>query len=135
MIAVDTNVLIRFAIVDNQEQSRRVRTFFAARSAADPALVSVIVLAELWWTMTTTFKRSQAEVREFVRGLATLDGIVLSHHDLVTAALNRTESGAGFTDALVSEMNREFGARETVTFDKKAAKHAGMTLLELSSTD
>ena len=51
MIAVDTNVLLRFVVRDDVVQFKRASRFFDQRTAEDPAFISLIVLAEFVWAL------------------------------------------------------------------------------------
>ena len=45
MIAVDTNVLLRYILRDDERQFAASTAFFQARTMEDPAFVGLIVLA------------------------------------------------------------------------------------------
>jgi predicted nucleic-acid-binding protein len=48
MIALDTNVLVRFLVEDDEAQTERAKAFVAnAIEANDPCFISAVVLCEL----------------------------------------------------------------------------------------
>jgi predicted nucleic-acid-binding protein len=55
--------------------------------------------------------------------------IVVEQADTVRRSLRRAADGADFADALIKERGVDAGCERTVTFDRKAAKAAGMDLL------
>ena len=50
MIGVDTNVLVRFLVHDDEEQFDRADRFFTERTVADPAFIALVVV---FWLMVT----------------------------------------------------------------------------------
>ena len=51
MIAVDTNILLRYVVRDDPEQLEKAANFFRERTTEDPAYVSLIVVAEMIWVL------------------------------------------------------------------------------------
>jgi predicted nucleic-acid-binding protein len=130
VIGVDTNVLVRFIMQDEPVQARLATRFFAALSPSAPGHVSSVVLAELSWVLTRTYGASRTEVSSALEILLGSSSIVVEHVSCVDRALKVFRGGgADFSDALIAEIDREAGCTETVTFDKDAAKQAGMRLL------
>ena len=124
MIGIDTNVLVRLFINDDERQVALVRSFFEQRSDRDPAYVSIVVLAEFMWVLERTFKFPRADALRAVAGLLEVTDIVIEQNDVVAWALANADSPhVDFADALIAEANRRAGAEKTVTFDKLAAKY------------
>jgi predicted nucleic-acid-binding protein len=55
--------------------------------------------------------------------------IVVEQAESVRRALRGVREGADIADALICELGRQAGCEHTVTFDRGAAKTAGMRLL------
>jgi predicted nucleic-acid-binding protein len=63
MIAVDTNVLLRFLVADDPVQTpRAMRLIDEASARGEPVFVSQIVLCEIEWVLDTTYGASRAEI-------------------------------------------------------------------------
>ena len=63
MIGVDTNVLVRYIVADDADQTRRAAAFLeGAISVDDPGFVSVVVLVELVWVLERTYRSSSDEI-------------------------------------------------------------------------
>ena len=57
MIALDTNVLVRFLVADDEEQNRRATELIKATIQKDNALyVSDIVLVETVWVLSRSYQ-------------------------------------------------------------------------------
>lgn len=120
MIAVDTNVLLRFVLRDDEGQFTRASAFFNSRTADDPAFVSLIVLAEFVWALRRRYQYSRAEARSLVATL--LETSEISFEDEVSLSRIVAEAGQGdLADHLISYSARRAGCASTVTFDQKAA--------------
>lgn len=74
-----------------------------------------------------------AEIRDTVAGLLTVPQLQVERRELVQAALQATKAGkeakAGLVDALIVQIARAEGCSRTASFDRSAARDAGMTLL------
>ncbi|GAA3554085.1 type II toxin-antitoxin system VapC family toxin [Microlunatus spumicola] len=131
MIGLDTNVLVRYVVVDDPVQVPLARELMESLTPADPAFVSLVTLVELTWVLRQGYRLSAADVRRVVGSLLSAKELVVERADLVARAL--TESAAAGTDvadALVAGLGRTAGCAETVTFDRRAARLPGMRLLD-----
>jgi predicted nucleic-acid-binding protein len=131
MIAVDTNLLLRLVVSDDNEQHEMAKTFFAARSASDPAFVATIVMAEFAWVLTKRFGFPKDSVADLILALLRSPDLVIERPDLVAeAALQSRKPKVGFSDAFIAQLALAQGCRSVMTFDKDAAKRIpGMDLL------
>ncbi|MDR0415832.1 MAG: type II toxin-antitoxin system VapC family toxin [Propionibacteriaceae bacterium] len=130
MIGLDTNVLLRYLAADDPVQSPAARDLLEARTADDPAYISLVTLLETCWTLRSAFGRDRAAVNAVVGALAALDEIVLQEPAAVAEALAVAEGWpADFPDALVAVLGRRAGCGQTATFDRRAAAIPGMALV------
>jgi predicted nucleic-acid-binding protein len=122
MRAVDTNVLVRILARDDPRQARVADEFVAAG-----AWVSLLVLAETIWVLTTVYERDAATVRAAVERLLNHSDLILQDSDVVAAALEtfRSRPAIGFTDCLVLEVARKAGHLPLGTFDRNLSKIDG----------
>jgi len=127
MISLDTNVLVRYAIRDDAQQAKRADALIDALTPDDPALVTHIVLVELWWVLTRSYNRTPQQAADFIDKLMDIETLHTQDDDLVTEALQAvTENHADFADALIVSVSAAQGATQIRTFDAKAAARAGM---------
>jgi predicted nucleic-acid-binding protein len=131
MIGVDTNILLRYVLLDDPHQGAAARRLIDDECAPErPAIVHPIVLCEMWWTLKRHWKVKRGELIETLSAL--LANPNLAFHDLsvVTAATRAYARGpADFPDYLILFDNRRFGAVDTLTFDRTASGPALMTRL------
>lgn len=122
MIGIDTNVLLRIFIDDDDPpQHRRCLEFMRAQTS--PVWVNAIVLVEAVWTLQRQMKKPRSAIADFVDQVLETEAFEVEAHDAVRVALADFVRGpAGFADYLIARLNSEAGCSGTFTFDEKAAK-------------
>lgn len=130
MIAVDTNLLVRYLAHDDPAQTPIVSALFhGAAERGEQIYVSTVVLAEVVWVLTSVLrvaKQDLAAVLECLLAAAEERGgsvpLVLEHREAVRRALTDYTSGrADFADYLIGRLSEAAGATITYTFDRTAA--------------
>lgn len=130
MIALDTNVLVRFLVQDDPEQARLATEAIDQLSDAVPGFVSREVLVELVWVLERAFRLGRAEIAGALDGLLTSTELVIEGADEVGPAVELYRNdGFGFADLMIAGAARRAGASELVTFDRRAARLPGVRLL------
>ena len=130
MIALDTNVLVRFLVQDDPEQARLAGEVMDQLTEDAPAFVGREVLVELVWVLERAYRLGRAEIAGALDGLLASTELVIEGADQVGPALELYRNdGFGFADLMIAAAARRAGAREVVTFDRKAARSPGMRLL------
>jgi len=124
MQAIDTNVLLRFLLRDDDAQCARVTARFneaAARGSVH--VVSSLVLLELVWVLENVYTYGREEILHALEQLEALPAVVFADAERVRRfiALARTTS-LGLEDLLIGLESERLGAAPTLTFDKSAAK-------------
>jgi len=130
MIALDTNVLVRAIVRDDAKQAAAAQKRLLALTTRDPGFVTHIVLVELWWVLTRSYKYNPARALVPVDQLCHTAGIVVQDVDLVMEAIAAVrDKGADFADALIVATAKSAGCVSVETFDKAAISRAGMCAL------
>lgn len=131
MIGADTNVLLRL-FVPVEPQREVAAEFFEKRSPADPAFVSLLVIAEFVWVLKRRYKYDVEQIGQGIRWMLDSDDFVVEGRERVEWALaHYTRSRMDFSDLLIARSGDIAGAQRTATFDKGAAKDVpGMELLK-----
>lgn len=131
MIGVDTNVLVRLFVPVEPQREASI-AFFGKRSPADPAFVSLVVVAEFAWVLQRRYKYAFGQIGQGIRWMLDSDDFVIECRDLVEWALaNYTRSRINFSDLLIARSGELAGAPRTSTFDIDAARYVpGMELLK-----
>jgi predicted nucleic-acid-binding protein len=130
MIGLDTNVLLRYFVKDDAQQSQIVRNLIGSLSGEEPGWLSVVVLVELLWTLKYSYRFTRTGIADVVKHLLSSRDIAVEQEDLAREALlSYGNSSADFADCLIAVSARSAGCSKTVTFDRIAARDAGMELL------
>jgi predicted nucleic-acid-binding protein len=130
MIGIDTNILVRYYAQDDPIQSRVATEFLEEELQSEPGYVSLVVIAELVWVLTSIYKLDKMRLSDILGNLLAAEELQIEQTEVFSSALRRFEkTAAQFTDLLIASAARHTGCLETFTFDQNAAKRAGMTLL------
>ena len=129
MIALDTNVLVRFLVEDDEAQSRRAsRLIESARKRDETLFISDIVMCETVWVLSMSYRFSRSEIAGVLRDLLRGRGVVFSSSDSLARALHAYVAGKGdFADYLIREHARAAGADTVATFDRALLKDQGFS--------
>lgn len=118
MIGLDTNVVVRLLVNDDDAQHARALEALRHVDSQDPAYITHIVLVETWWVLTRSYKTGPEVALSAVRALVANEEVALERPEFVQQALQTVEQGADFADAT----QRRSGCDESLTFDQQAAK-------------
>jgi len=119
VIAVDTNVLVRFLVEDDPEQMERAKALLRKAVESDtPCYVSDVVLCELVWVLERTYKIKKLEIAGTLSRLLRARHLAFSSSDRLSRALEAYGSGpGGFADYVIREHARDIGCSAVATFD------------------
>jgi predicted nucleic-acid-binding protein len=96
VIAIDTNVVVRFLVNDDHEQASRARALIEA----EDLFVQTSVLLEAEWVLRSTYRLARRPLFEALRAFLALPRIVAQDRQSAVAALDWAEQGMDFADAL-----------------------------------
>jgi predicted nucleic-acid-binding protein len=122
MLAIDTNVIVRYLAGDHPTQSPRARELING----EPVFASVTVILEAEWVLRSAYGYQRPEVARALRALAGLPTVTVEDGSKVAAALDLAENGIDLADAL--HLSRTAHCDGFVSFDRKfvrAATEAG----------
>ncbi len=125
MIGIDTNVLVRFLVHDDPEQSARAAAAFGRLTAADPGYLTTVVLAESYWVLGRAYSFAGEEVLSALEDLMAAEEIAVQDPRQAAAAIEAARSGADFADALVASACTARGCRSILSFDEGAQQALG----------
>lgn len=127
MIALDSNVLLRYVIDDDPIQSVRATLLIDNEfSAVAPGFVSLVVICEIIWAMTQTYGLPRANVVRTLTGLLDMAHLEIEARDIVRQAVLLP---GDIADAVIHLIGQQNGCSHTLTFDKKFARLDGVALL------
>lgn len=119
MIAVDTNVLVRFLVAADGGQSESAKALFARNTVA----VAHTVLLETEWVLRRNFRFGRERIAQAFRDLFGMESILSGEVGAVLVAVEAMEAGCDFADALHAVTSAS-GADLFVTFDRRFANRA-----------
>jgi predicted nucleic-acid-binding protein len=123
MIGVDTNVLIRYIVQDDQEQSKIASRFIERRiSSSNPGYINHIVLCEVVWVLRKAYHYEKTIIMKVLERVLQTKEFIVENSEVAWIALKEYEKGgADFSDYLIAVSNRFAECGFTVTLDKTAA--------------
>jgi predicted nucleic-acid-binding protein len=122
MIAIDTNLIVRYLTGDHATQSALARAVIDG----ERVFAAISVLLEVEWVLRSAYEYQAADVVRALRVFAGLPTVMVEDGPMVAAALDLAEKAMDFADAL--HLTRSGHCEGFVTFDRKlvrAAKAAG----------
>ena len=123
MIAVDTNILVRYLVADDRLQAERAGALIEESRGV---FVGQVVLCELVWVLEGAYGAKKSDLLSTLRGLLAADRFVVERPAEVSTAVNRWAEGkAGFSDYLLGEVAGAHGAGVTYTFDRVLSRSSG----------
>ena len=132
MIGLDTNLLVRYLVRDDQAQFERVRVEIeAAVSRDEPLMINAIVLCEVSRVLGSAYDYSRAEIAHALELILGTAQFVIEWSDQARQALSDFKSTeAGFADAFIGRINHSLGAAPTMTFDRDLAPLSTFRVLQ-----
>lgn len=118
MVALDTNVFLRLVLDDDPEQTERARNLVAGT----PCFVPLTVILESEWILRRVYRYSKSVTKRAFVKLTDIQNIAIESEDIVNRALELTEQGVDFADALHLASSTQ--CDWLATFDKDFVKFA-----------
>ena len=127
MLGIDTNVLVRFLVRDDEGQFEKARKLIKREVAAGRRVfVNQLVLMESEWVLRSRYVVPKNQIIEAISGLLDAADIQFEDEPSIEEALFMwKDTAADFADCLIGAKNRRLGCRATVSFDVKASKLPG----------
>jgi predicted nucleic-acid-binding protein len=122
MIGLDTNVLIRYLVRDDQAQFERARRLLRrAVEGGEPVMVSLLTLLEMEWVLRSRYAVSKKDITATISSLLNALELTFEDEPSIEEAMHLwKDSTTDFADCLINARNRRLGCRTTATFDRKA---------------
>jgi predicted nucleic-acid-binding protein len=129
MLGIDTNVLIRFLVRDDQTQFEKARKLLKREASnGRRVFINQLVLLETEWVLRSRYGLAKTQMLDTISGLLDAPDVQLEDEPSIEEALFVwRDANAEFADCLIGARNRRLGCRATATFDTKASKLPGFT--------
>jgi predicted nucleic-acid-binding protein len=127
MIALDTNILVRYLTQDDPTQARLATELIERRiSARNPGFISLVAMVEMVGVLERAYRLSAADIATAIeRLLQATELTVENEQDVFTAMSLLKEGSSSFADALIVTAGRRAGCAFTATFDRRALRLPG----------
>jgi predicted nucleic-acid-binding protein len=118
---IDTNVFLRFLTNDDAAKANRAEKLFRnAVSGKQHLRTSLLVIAEIVWTLESFYKLPKKDIAEKVTTILNTPNLVCPEARLIRLALDLyVEQNIDFIDAYHSYYLKEEELPSIVTFDRK----------------
>ncbi|ESY92477.1 type II toxin-antitoxin system VapC family toxin [Mesorhizobium australicum] len=113
MLAIDTNLVVRYLTGDHPEQSSRARRLIDGGRV----FVATTVILEVEWVLRSAYGYMPPEIARTLRAFGGLTTVEIEDAVIVAAALDLAERGMDFADAL--HLGKSTHCDGFVTFDRK----------------
>jgi predicted nucleic-acid-binding protein len=117
-ITADTNVLVRAATEDHEQQSKVAQ---AALRRAELVVITMPALCEFVWVLAQGYKLPSSDIAETIRSLIDVANVAVNR-PAAEAGLALLDAGGDFADGVIAYEGAWLGADTFVSFDKKAVK-------------
>ena len=131
MIALDTNVLVRFLVLDDEKQGgRAVELIEEAARAEESVHLTDVVLCETVWVLAAAYGASRREIVSMLRRLMASGVFAVCNRPTVDRAIDHHADRRGhFADTLIGAAGARAGATTTYTFERSLRDEPEFTFI------
>ena len=130
MIALDTNVLVRFLAQDDDAQFQVAADLIEGCTTDAAGYICREVMIELVWVLERSYKYSREEIAEALLSIVTASQLSVENAQEIASVVNLyREEGYDFADLMIRQAAQRAENRILKTFDQKLAKLDGVELL------
>lgn len=132
MIAIDTNVLVRFLVRDDEAQAESARRRLKlAEERRERLFVPLLVVLETIWVLESAYDKTRPEILECIRDMRQMPVFEFQEDRAIEAFLNDgLVYKADLSDILIAYSAENAGCDGGITFDKAAARLPFFSLLK-----
>ena len=120
MSGLDTNVLVRYLVGDDEKQAQKASARIRAIAASgESCFISSIVICELVWVLESAYDYEKMEICDVLEKLLITKQFEIENKDIVRQAIHDYKAGDGdIADYLIGRFNQDKGCDITYTFDR-----------------
>lgn len=123
MTAVDTNIIVRFLVRDDEKQAEAARKHLKqAEVRRERFKIPLLVVLETIWVLESAYDKNRSEVLESLREMRQMPVFDFEADGVVEGLLNDgPKYKADLADILIAHAAQATGCEAGITFDKAAA--------------
>ena len=131
-IALDTNILVRFLVKDDERQSRIVfKRFKKAEENNEILFIPLLMVLELIWVLDSVYDCSREEIINSIEKLTMMPIIEFEKLEIIHTLIKDGKSTSiDLPDLLISNSSIASGCEKMITFDKEASRYQLFELLK-----
>ena len=131
MKGVDTNILVRFLVGDDEQQAEQVYQMFRkAELDKQELFVPLIVILELIWVLESVYEIKRKNIIDTLSELLLMPILQFEQQSALRQCMQAAQKNScDLSDLLIAHSAWEHGCEAVITFDRKAAKHDLFELL------
>lgn len=134
MLALDTNVILRYLVQDNEVQAEAASSLIESLTPDRPGFICREVIIEMVWVLERSYRFTRTQIADVLVEMTLTQGLVLeAEDDVVRAALQYRQGGPGFSDLMISAAVTRAEANPLYTFDRALSRKEGVALVEAAS--
>ena len=131
MIAVDTNVLIRYITQDVPAQAAIAERLLDSLTNDGPGFVGREVAIEIVWVLERSYGFSRTQVAEVLTTLIGAENLIVEpDEDVARATFLYEQSQGDFSDLVILMASERAGCESLYAFDRRFARMDGVRLLD-----
>ena len=133
MMALDTNILVRFLVNDDDSQAATVyRLFKQTEVHQEPLFVPLLVVLETIWVLQSSYDIPDADIVSAINQLLLMPILKFDRQAAIQGFISSArEKKLDLADLLIAHSAIASHCQSVYTFDKKAAAYKVFKLLDL----
>ena len=132
MKALDTNVLVRFLVKDDEHQADIVyKLFKKAETDKDTFYVPLLVVLETIWVLESVYKISRMDTLDSINALVLMPILDFEAQSTILSFISSARNvKTELSDLLIAYSAKSSGCEYVLTFDKRATDYILFKLLK-----
>lgn len=133
MIALDTNIIVRFLVRDDEDQAQAVyRRFKQAEQERERLFVPLVVVLEVVWVLESAYKQLRPDILDSLSRMRYMPIFNFEQGRVVDQLLLAGRDEAyELSDLLIGLVSEHAGCETVLTFDKRVSRLPAFNLLQL----
>lgn len=125
MKGIDTNILVRFLVGDDELQAKKVYNIFKkAEENKNELFVPLLVILELVWVLESVYQIKRKEIIDSISDLILMPILKFEHQTALQKFIYAAPKNSyDLSDLIIAHSAKEQGCKSVMTFDKKASKY------------
>lgn len=132
MIAVDTNIIVRFLVGDDEKQSEKVYKIFKdTETKKSQVYVPLLVILEVIWVLESVYKIDREDIINSLDQMILMPIFDFENLSVIQNFIPEAKNSKfDLSDLLIAHSADQAGCKIVITFDRKASKHRLFELLK-----